>query len=133
MKVFNYGKKSYVYFYDEKTDSFEKIAMQINCINGEYYEFYISHNSVYVMTTEEIGDEYLTTNAEKTDDLELNGGEKKSILSNVQDMTIFNENGELDVNTIIKCAIAVVCALILIIVMISWVFPSKKKNNNNNE
>lgn len=43
----------YVYYYKEDTDQLVKVAMEIQSNDG-FYEFYINHNSKYIMTTKEI-------------------------------------------------------------------------------
>lgn len=54
----------YVYYYNEKTKMFDKIATKMDA-NDYYYEFYISHNSIYTLTNSKIDNQYITDN--KTD------------------------------------------------------------------
>ena len=49
----NDPKKVFVYFYKEDSDKLLKVAMEIQSNNG-FYEFYINHNSKYILTSEEI-------------------------------------------------------------------------------
>ena len=126
VKQYLASKKTYVYFYNTDTQKMEKVAMQVMLTNNAFYEFYISHNSTYVMTTEEIPDEYIEKESTKSEDLALNGGEKKSLLPTMQ---LYSDNGELDINTIIKISIGIVCAIILIIVMSGTVFYKRKEKD----
>ncbi len=126
VKQYLSNQKSYVYFYNPDTQKMEKVAMQVLLTNNAFYEFYISHNSLYVMTTEEVGDEFISNSGDSKEDLALNGGEKKSVLPGIQ---LYSENGEMDINTIIKFAIAIVSGAILIIVMAGTVFYKRSEKD----
>jgi hypothetical protein len=58
----------YVYYYKEDSDKLVKVAMEIQS-NNTFYEFYINHNSKYVLTTEEISEKVVE---EDLDMLSLN-------------------------------------------------------------
>ena len=64
----NNPSKVYVYYYKEDSDKLVKVAMEIQS-NKDFYEFYINHNSKYILTTEEAVAEVV---AEDTDLLALN-------------------------------------------------------------
>ena len=66
--ILNNPNNVFVYYYKEDDDKLLKVAMEIQSNNG-FYEFYINHNSKYIMTTEEV-----TTKAvsEEVDMLALN-------------------------------------------------------------
>ena len=50
--------KVYVYYYDKNGQKLDKVAMEITLSDDDYYEFYINHNSTYIITTEKVEDEY---------------------------------------------------------------------------
>ena len=58
----------FVYFYDKDVDSLYKVATEVHKTNG-YYEFYINHNSSYVLSGKKIDDSYVS---EDTNRLDLN-------------------------------------------------------------
>ena len=60
--------KVYVYFYKEDKDKLVKVAMEIQS-NKDFYEFYINHNSKYILTTAEVNEEVVD---EDLDMLSLN-------------------------------------------------------------
>lgn len=45
--------KVFVYYYKEDDDQLFKVAMEIQSNNG-YYEFYVNHNSKYIVTSKEV-------------------------------------------------------------------------------
>ena len=53
----------YIYYYDLDEDKFLKVAMEIQKENG-YYEFYINHNSKYILTEKEVKNKYVAKNDE---------------------------------------------------------------------
>lgn len=58
----------FVYYYDEKDDSLLKVSAEIQENNG-YYEFYINHNSKYILSKEELNSNIVSSDAQY---LELN-------------------------------------------------------------
>lgn len=42
-------KNTNIYYYDKDDDNFDKVAIEVQKNNG-YYEFYINHNSIYIMS-----------------------------------------------------------------------------------
>ena len=65
------NKNANVYYFNETENNFNKVAMQIIASGDGYYEFYINHNSKYIMTLGEINPEYVSSDMS---DLELNSG-----------------------------------------------------------
>ncbi len=57
-KVFG-EEQLYIYYYAPDEDSLEKVAMEIQKDYG-YYEFYIHHNSDYILTTTELKGNYVS-------------------------------------------------------------------------
>ena len=97
--------KANIYYYNEKTGKFEEIKLNAEYKSDGYYEFYISHNSKYVITTEKIDDSLISG---KTTD--SNKGSKG-----------------ISLNTILLIAIPSAVVIILLIVFL----VAKKKNKNN--
>ena len=60
--------KLFIYYYDKDTDGLMKVAMEIQKDNG-YYEFYINHNSKYILANKEIKGNFVSSD---TDYLKLN-------------------------------------------------------------
>lgn len=48
------GDKYYIYHLDEDNNKFDKVAVEIQKSYDGYVEFYINHNSKYIITTEEV-------------------------------------------------------------------------------
>ena len=63
----------YIYYYDLDEDKFLKVAMEVQKENG-YYEFYINHNSKYILTEKELKNQYI---AKSDEILSLNQDETK--------------------------------------------------------
>ena len=55
-------KPAYVYYYDENGKKLDKVAIEIKLTEDGYYEFYINHNSTYILTTEKPDDKYISEN-----------------------------------------------------------------------
>lgn len=49
-----------VYYYNEQTSKFDKVAMNVTLSNSKKYEFYIDHNSKYVLVNSEIDSKYIS-------------------------------------------------------------------------
>ncbi len=59
-----FGEDSlYIYYYVQDKDKLDKVAMEIQKNYG-YYEFYINHNSDYILTTTELVGNYVSNNKE---------------------------------------------------------------------
>lgn len=91
----------YVYYYKEDTDELVKVAMEIQANDG-FYEFYISHNSKYIVSSKEIKTKAVSTN---TDMLSLNN----QVSSSSDGLPI----------VLILATIAVVLAIVLLVVLLS--------------
>ncbi len=61
MSVMLEGKNIYVYYFDESTNKFEEIEKNIPLKDG-YYEFNITHNSRYLLTTQPLDEKLLQEN-----------------------------------------------------------------------
>ena len=68
------GESIFVYYYDKDVDSLYKVATEVHKTDG-YYEFYINHNSSYVLSAKKIDDTYVS---EDTNKLDLNKDLKSS-------------------------------------------------------
>ena len=95
-----------IYYYNEDTDKFEIVKTDIEYNKKGFYEFYIDHNSKYLLTNGEINKEYLN-NPEKA----------------------IKTNNSLDLKTILIIGIP---SLIIIIILIIVIVLSKKKKQRNN-
>ena len=93
-----------IYYFNEKTNKFEEIKLNAEYNSDGYYEFYISHNSKYVITTEKIDTEYVDDSKETS-----------------------KSSSGMDLKTILLIAIPSAVVIILIIVVL--VVSKKRKNN----
>ena len=107
-------KPLYVYYYDENGDILDKVAMKVYLSEDGYYEFYINHNSNYVLTSEEVNGEYVS---DKTDLLSLN----ENISNNLQ-----SENANF-LNLSTESWIIIAVASVIIIILIVIVIISRRK------
>lgn len=57
-RIFN-NKNINIYYYNQENKKFEIIELNSKFNNNEYYEFYINHNSKYILTTDKVEDEYI--------------------------------------------------------------------------
>lgn len=68
----------YVYYYDENKNDISKVAMEIQKNNG-FYEFYINHNSKYIITDQKIEENKID---EKTKEIKKEKAQKKNTAFN---------------------------------------------------
>lgn len=101
-KVLSKDSTMYVYYYNSDTKEFETIASNVKYKDGEYIEFNITHNSVYIITTSKID----TAKEENVND------EKVSFLES---------------NKVYILIIGVSIILIITVVVIIIVYNRKKK------
>ena len=104
-KIMNKGNAN-IYYYNDKTNKFEIVKLDSKYNNDGYYEFYIDHNSKYVITTNKIDDKYISN----------------STKSNL------NNNG-INMKSIIFISVPVVIVLIISIVII-YIIKRNKKNKD---
>lgn len=50
----------FVYYYNDEEDSLMKVALEVQKIEG-YYEFYINHNSEYIISSKKLSDKIVST------------------------------------------------------------------------
>lgn len=115
MKEYLGNEKAYVYYYDENGNKLDKVAMEISLSDDGFYEFYINHNSSYVITTEKVDSQYVSNN---TDDLKLNStlsNDKTDLLNN---SGVTQNNQEKTLQIAIVVAVAVIVILIITIIVI---------------
>lgn len=121
--------KAYVYYYDEENKKFEKVMLQAMLTSDNYYEFYINHNSKYVMTAEEIDEQYVSSNTEKT---QLNTKVQNNNISSVTTVNKEETSTEfLTQDMIIKIVIAIVCVILLILLLSGKILSNKKSKAKN--
>ena len=117
------GDKYYIYYADTKNDKLNKVALEVQKTSEGYIEFYINHNSKYVISSTEIKDQTVL-------------GEDDSLLAK---NTLLNEETKSlnkEVNPILLYSlIAFACVLIVIIVTTKIIKTHNKtvanKENNN--
>ncbi len=101
-------KEVYVYYYDETGKKLEKVAMKISLTEDGYYEFYINHNSKYLISTNEVDEQYVSDN-----NISLDGTDSSNT-----EVTNYNKAVIGGISTI---------AIILIILIIISVVMNRKK------
>ena len=115
-----------VYYYNPEANNFNKVKMDTILTNDYYYEFYINHNSKYVLTNNEIDPIYVSS---ITSDLELNGGIIGTNQASVnKQANSFSENKTL----LIQIVIINICIIILVLIR-KGIILSKKKSKKNNK
>ena len=100
----------YIYYYNEEKNAFSKVAMEVQK-NKNFYEFYINHNSKYIITKEELPEKILT---DSTKFLKLN--------DKVED-----KNTKIDIKTYLLLGIICTLVVILIIVVIAKTIKNRKR------
>lgn len=109
------NKNANIYYYNEEKGKFEIIELDSKFNKKGYYEFYISHNSKYLVTNETVEDSYvINTNKSKT-----------------------SNKFSLDLNTILIIGIPSILVIIILIIILIAKSNKKKKqkvalNNNIN-
>ena len=123
----------YVYYYDPESELLDPVAQQIDMTEDGYYEFYIEHNSKYMIANSIPNKKYIS---EKTDDLVINNIEDTTNNYEIKDNTdvkldnkeIVSENNK-DTKKDNKLPIILVSILAIIIIIIIIVIIVKKKTN----
>ena len=111
------GDKYYIYYADTENDKLNKVALGVSETSDGYIEFYINHNSKYVISNKEITDKTVL-------------GEDDPLLTKNTEINEVSSNKDIK-HILLYSLIAVICILIVIIV-ISKI--SKKHNTTlNNE
>ena len=100
------SKNANVYYYNKEQKLYDEIGNNITMTNDGYYEFYIDHNSSYVMTTEKLPDTYIANKISDTANIESNSS------ATVQ-------NNKLSLNTILIIITLVVATMALIFAVVS--------------
>ena len=143
-------KFGYTYYYDEIAKLFDRVTMQIDLTEDNFYEFYINHNSDYVMVSDQINSQFVSN---KTDDYILNGGKAENINNNGNENELIEslyslkpqeETKKKSNSMLLIIIIACVVLLVLFGVIILLIKKNKKRdlssgnklfhnsNNNNN-
>ena len=127
MKIYNTGvvgeimkkQNANIYFYNEATRKYEVIDLNTKLQEDGYYEFYIDHNSTYVLTTDKIDDQYIETKAENQNVVSANSKE----IQDAENAIIISQQ------VAIILAVVIGCIVILAIVCIVASFVSKGKKD----
>ena len=106
------SKDANVYYYYNDQKLYDEIGNDLKMTEDGYYEFYIDHNSSYVITTEKLADSYIAN--------------KISDTANLNNSTALEaQKAAVSTNQILAIATFVFAVLAFIVAMISL----KKKNN----
>lgn len=113
------GEKYYIYYVDNESGKLKKVALEIEKTADGYIEFYINHNSKYLITSTEITDQTIL-------------GEDDSAFAKNNKTT--EEPKTLNRTSILKYLPIVVAIILIIIVLIVIIKKYNKtpKNENNN-
>ena len=103
------GNKLSVYYYKEDSDKLIKVALEIQK-NNNFYEFYLNHNSKYILTSNKINSSIVS--------------DDRNLLS----LNTSNDNKELDNNIVIYVLSGLAVVVVLVIIVI---FISKRKRKKN--
>lgn len=110
------GDKFYVYHIDENNNKLNKVAFEIQKSYNGYLEFYINHNSKYVITNEEVEDD------------DVIGKDDDVIVQNEPDANNTSSKDEKDLSPVILGVIvAGVVVLIIAIVFVLFKLKSNKR------
>ena len=124
----NLSQKKYnAYYYNETSKTFDKVAVNKIVSDDGYFEFYINHNSSYVISENEVDSKYVS---DKTEDLELNSNEEvaKDESNLIENVTTNIENIEnKDSNNNILIVIIAVLVLIIIVLIMKNSISKKDK------
>lgn len=113
-----------VYYYNSEADNFNKVKMHTLISDDNYCEFYINHNSKYVLTNKEIDPMYVSS---ITTDLELNGETSEITKSTEKQEASSFINMVLNNKTLLKqFGIILVCIIILILINKGAILSNKK-------
>jgi len=83
-------EKLYVYYYDEREEQFSNVASKIHLTSDGYYEFYITHNSSYILTNSKPSEKYIAK-ADSASTYNNNTKEETNISKENIDISIENE------------------------------------------
>ena len=101
----------FIYYYNED-NNLDPVAMEVQKDDG-FYDFYIDHNSKYILTSKKLNGSYVTSNDKL---LKLNTKNDKEDINNK------NDNKYL----LIACGVIIALLVIIIIVLLSKNKKNKK-------
>ena len=112
------GDNYYVYYIDTKNDKLNKVALEVQKTSEGYIEFYINHNSNYLISSKEITDQAILGEDESllAKNTELN---EESSISNIKPILLYS-------------LIAAVCIVVVIIVVVKITKKHNKTLDNEN-
>ena len=127
-------KDLYVFYYDEENEMFDPVATKLDMTEDGYYEFYIEHNSKYIISSTKPDVKFLS---KKKDDLTLNNetndeeftinddnNEYKLVLSNDNEIT----NNENNINKNNNLILIIFISILVILLVLSIIFRKKILN-----
>ena len=106
-----------IYYYDKDEDNFEKVALEVQKNNG-YYEFYINHNSSYLLSTKKLKD---SITSKDTSLLEMN--------TDLYRDNIVEDEPESSID-IISILLAIIVVLLIAIFIVSNIKGSKPTHDD---
>lgn len=141
-------EKLYVYYYDESEEQFSSVASKIHLTSDGYYEFYITHNSSYILTNSKPSEKYIaksdSASTYNNNTKEETNISKENIDINIDNEIEDNQNNETQNNnktkseignTIKIIIISSLIVLFIIMIVLLIVFRKKiiKKFKNNEQ
>ena len=109
------GNEFYIYYADTENDKLKTVALGVQETADGYIEFYINHNSKYVISSKEI------TNKE------ILGEDDSSMTKNIE---LKKETGTISKNTIMLYIIIAVTCILIVITLIAIIKKNNKKATN---
>lgn len=105
-------KPVYVYYYDETGKKLEKVAMKISLTEDGYYEFYINHNSKYLISNNEVDAQYIS--------------DKNSALNGTDSMDL-NSDEATNYNKEIIAGISMIAIILIVLIIVGFIITRSKK------
>ena len=126
----------YAYYYDGNSGQLSEVLTKIDLTSDSYYEFFITHNSTYILTSKKPDDKYIA----KKENIEITEEEKENYEINSDVISIDNDNDDISnnnsssnkdtksINVVLVILLSIIYA-IRIIAAICIYFKNKKKVN----
>ena len=125
----------YIYYYDEDNELLDPVAQKIDMTEDGYYEFYIEHNSKYMIANSVPNKKYIS---DKTDSLKINNQDVMDSVYDVKNedvvtIDVNNANNNKDEKKNNKTLIIIICSLVGVIVVGAIAFVLIKKGSKKEE
>ena len=106
------GDKYYIYYVDTENDKLNKVALEVQKNSEGYIEFYINHNSKYIISSIEITDKAIL-------------GEDDSLLE--KNMALNETTSSKDINPILLYSLILAVCIIIVIIVITTIAKRHNK------